>query len=377
MNDPGADLEQSICAALRGAPVVGPVSNAHEHARRLHECAAYHGVGPLLSRCFRDAPPAGLPTAQALKGEAAIELIRKREIVQVLDALAESGVEPLLLKGTALAHWLYPSPVLRPRADTDILIRDGDRKITDGVLSDLGYERPNAISGDLVTYQCGYLKRDHLQIEHVLDVHWRISNTQLFSAALGHAELMSRSLPLPALGAHARMPAPGDALLLACMHRVHHFHSPYRVEGVPGRGVDRLIWLYDIHLLLEAMSPAALDGFLRSAEHKGLRAICADGIQTARRCFGTRVPSGTLERLQRAGPREACAAHLRSGRIRHLLIELQSLESWRKRWGLIREHLLPPADYMLARYATGNRAWLPMLYVRRGILGAWKRMLSA
>jgi hypothetical protein len=29
---------------------------------------------------------------------------------------------------------------------------------------------------------------------------------------------------------------------------------------------------------------------------------------------------------------------------------------------------------MLEKYAVTNRAWLPMLYLQRGIYGAWKRI---
>jgi hypothetical protein len=376
MDETRTMIEASMCTALRDQDVSWPFSSDSAHDRPLRDCAAYHGVGPLLSRCFRGVPPVGLPTPRHLKDEAAIELMRKHELIRVLNALAESAVRPLLLKGTALAHTLYASPVLRPRADTDILIGVGDRNITAEALSELGYHQPNALGGELVTYQCGYVRRDSCGIEHVLDVHWRVSNTQMFSGALDHAELMLRSLPLPALGEHARMPALADSLLLACMHRVHHFHSAYRVEGVESLSGDRLIWLYDIHLLLEAMGDPELEAFARLAEEKGLRAICADGVQKTQQCFATRTPGYVLKRLQGAGHTEPSSAHLRKGGARHLLTELRSLPGWRERFGLLREHLLPSADYMLEKYATSNRAWLPMLYVRRGIHGALRRMLS-
>ena len=38
---------------------------------------------------------------------------------------------------------------------------------------------------------------------------------------------MERSLPLPALSPLARRPAPVDALLIGCMHRVAHRHADY------------------------------------------------------------------------------------------------------------------------------------------------------
>jgi len=37
---------------------------------------------------------------------------------------------------------------------------------------------------------------------------------------------------------------------------------------------------------------------------------------------------------------------------------------------LLREHLLPPASYVLQKYETQNRAALPALYLRRAIAGS-------
>ena len=38
---------------------------------------------------------------------------------------------------------------------------------------------------------------------------------------------------------------------------------------------------------------------------------------------------------------------------------------WSDRWTLLREHLFPPADYMMSKYGARHRAWLPVLYLKR------------
>jgi hypothetical protein len=73
---------------------------------------------------------------------------------------------------------------------------------------------------------------------------------------------------------------------------------------------------------------------------------------------------------------EYSAAYLRKSNIRHLLTEFRALPRWRDRITLLGEHLFPPSDYMLEKYAVTCRAWLPWLYLQRGIHGAWKRILN-
>lgn len=375
-----AVLESSMCALLRGEPAPWPELTDAEFERRFRGLTAYHGVGPLLTLQLSRAQPRGehvldtLCPARELKDEAAIELIRKQELVRVLEALAQSGVEALLLKGAALAYSIYPLPVLRPRADTDLLIPTAGVAVAARVLAGLGYEKPNAVSGALVQYQCGYVMRDRFGIDHVLDVHWRVSNTQMFSRTLDYEELNSRSVPVAALGAYARGLGPADALLLACMHRAHHLHTPYYVEGVDPVGGDRLIWLYDFHLLVDSMSYRELEEFAQLAGEKGMRDICDDGLLKARRCFGTRIPAQVRLMLAGAGAMERSAAHLRTGSLGYFLTELRSLPRWRDRIAYLGEHLFPPSDYMLEKYALRSRAWLPVLYLQRGVLGTWKRM---
>ncbi len=88
------------------------------------------------------------------------------------------------------------------------------------------------------------------------------------------------------------------ALLLACMHRGTHRHNPYYVSGEPHTGGDRLIWLYDLHLLAESFGEHDWQSFIARADAKGLRGICADGLATAHQCFATNVPEYAFAALR-------------------------------------------------------------------------------
>lgn len=65
--------------------------------------------------------------------------IRTRVTTVVLRALEDNGVPHMLLKGSALAHLVYRSPVLRPMRDVDVLVRSRDVKRAADVLEKCGF----------------------------------------------------------------------------------------------------------------------------------------------------------------------------------------------------------------------------------------------
>ena len=173
---------------------------------------------------------------------------------------------------------------------------------------------------------------------HVIDLHWRVSNCQMFAEALSYDELAHSSVAVPPLGGRALGPV--HALLLACMHRVVHVTAPYFVDDAVHYG-DRLIWLYDIHLLVSQMPPQELTQFARLALEKRLSTICLDGLKESQRCFATPLPEDIIEVLSKGGAPEPSARFLDPGRLHHLVTDIRSLSNWRDRLHLAKEHLFP------------------------------------
>ena len=132
-------------------------------------------------------------------------------------------------------------------------------------------------------------------------MHWRINNSELLSRLFTYEELLAHARPQPKLGPHALAAGPVHALLLACMHRATHKQNPYYVDGMAYYSGDRLIWLYDIHLLLGVLTPAEIDYFIRLASIKGLRAVCLEGIERAQNSFHSSVPPDLFAALGAAG----------------------------------------------------------------------------
>jgi hypothetical protein len=69
--------------------------------------------------------PAGMALEAAARAQATHNARAERELARVVGRLREAGIEPVLIKGLAVAR-LYPSPLVRPAGDLDLVVRDED-----------------------------------------------------------------------------------------------------------------------------------------------------------------------------------------------------------------------------------------------------------
>lgn len=278
------------------------------------------------------------------------ESLRLADLRTVLDALAEIDVPVVIIKGTGLAYDLYEAPELRPRGDTDLLIAESDLEAVQRLMLGFGY-RTSLTSGDTLAVR----QQTFIRAGHVYDVHWGVTNSAVVRDALPFAELISRAINVPRIAPNALAPSHADALLLACIHRVAHHHDN-----------ERLIWLYDIHLLREAMTAEEHAGFWRLAAERCVVAVCEHSIELANAWFG-----GSLhDRPPVLTRREPSAAYLDRDRRRGAVLrgELRAL-GWRARIRRLRELAFPPVPFMRQSFPAVPSFALPALYAWRGARG--------
>ncbi|MBI2536922.1 MAG: nucleotidyltransferase family protein [Gemmatimonadetes bacterium] len=366
----------ALAAILRGQPLTWDRVGCDPPAF-LEICRA-EDISPLIYRHLRDTPelaswPDEVRDALEHESRAAVtqELLIQRELTRVLDALGARGVHPVLFKGTALAYSRYPHPSLRPRSDTDLLIRQTDTGAVPEALSALGYAPSLLCDGELLFRQFELVRDDEFGVPHALDFHWAISTQAAFAGVLTYDELASRAVAAPALGANARVPAMVDALLLALIHPVMHHKNQ-----------QRLLWTYDVHLLASVLDPRGFQELVSRATGKRVAAVCAQGLRLAQDWFGTAVQQTVLDQLAAAPLSEQpTAAYLVPSRswASETAANLRGLPRWRDRLRLLREIAVPSSTYMLQAYRVANsrmgKVLLPALYVHRGVRGMW-RVLS-
>jgi Uncharacterised nucleotidyltransferase len=357
-----------LAKILRGESTAALVSQSSPAA--LCDDAREEGVLPIVADVLggRGDIPAALRAALRTEASrlAAIDLIQERELYELIAALDGAQAGAILMKGAQLAYTHYRRPDLRTRVDTDILIPDRARERVREVLATLGYAHTGHVSGPKVMSQACYVKRRGQVAIHTVDVHWRLANPHLFAETFSYDELAAASQPVLPLGPAARGLSDVHALLLACVHRVaHHFDS------------ERLIWLYDIHLIASRLEEVAWTEFAKLAVDRGVASICLRGLQRTCGVLDTPVPPAVLLALEARSreAKEASATYMTpSARDRpdvHVLTsDLRALPTWTDRWRLLHDHMFPSAAYMRDVYAPSSRAPLSVLYATRALRGA-------
>lgn len=303
--------------------------------------ASAEGVVALLDAALReglvDAPDLVRSClAKAARDEVARLLVRQAEGRRILARFRDAGLEPLLLKGSALAYWLYPGPHLRECVDIDLLFAS----------------RAEAVAASELLVADGYRRRQHFHTSVTaeflcrremaggtmidVDAHWALSSSPLFGARLSQEALFRDAIALPALSPHARGLGPVHAALHACIHRA---------ADLSKGGGESLKWMYDLHLLATALQPEQWQQLSRRACETGLAGVCIDGFGASVAWFGTVLPHDVIDEMQAAATTEALdASRLREwsymqGRNLRALPGLGS----RLRW--LWHRMFPTSDY--------------------------------
>jgi len=345
MNDrpptPAPETWPRVARAL-AATAAEPVDLAPVDGPALLPFAVNHGVAPLLDQRLAEGAVTGVSqnTASGLREEAhreaALDLAQGHATLGLGRVLEDNGFDFLLLKGATLGRRIYPEGRLRPRCDTDLWIRAEEAGAVAEALRTFGYTLVNAElnSRSRKQYQ---VFRERFQDEPLwFDVHHRLSNRTHFMHALGFEECLDDATPLAGFPESEEVPPtllgpPNPHLLLhLCIHRLGH-----------GRGSDRdrMIWLYDIHLLWRAMDAGERLRFTDLALDRGLGCLSADALATAREAFGTGVSDKRLEQLSSRRKTEPTARLLRSGKWGWAWSDLQGQAGLRDRLRFIGELL--------------------------------------
>lgn len=347
-----------LAALLAGAPFTFAPGSGDPQA--LLECAWREGVLGLLSARLEGQPevPAEVHAAcsEWVRGQVAAAMVRQVRLRRVLEVLGEAGISTLVLKGAALAQWLYPASYLRESSDVDLLFAsraDAERAVA--ALGPLGYSspyRPERFRHELLCRS-----RDG---KLDLDLHWALSDWPALSRLPDFASLHAARIPLPGLGDAAYGLDASLALLHACVHRASNLSA--------GLG-DRLKWLYDLHLLAGRLdADAAWPAFVEVTRQAQGCGVCAEGLAASADLFGTKVPEEVVSALEAGCAAEPLDARRLADWRYVQRLNFRALGGWGERMAWLWSRLLPPAGHMRELYGEEvGRAGLLWQRLRRAL----------
>ncbi len=360
-----AAADRRLAAALAGNGSWAPDAQPEHVVDR----ALYHGVaGLLVDRVDAWPAAAAYPLRQAARAQAMWEMRHRHILSGVLRSMAEAGVRALLLKGTALAYDLYREPSERSRGDSDILIAPPDLAAAREVLSTRGL---SAFLGDPlelepVLLQEAWSLRAPDGLTHEVDLHWQTLNAAALAHVLPFDEAWSRAQPLPRFSPDANGVPRDFALVLACAHRAQHVLNPYHVGEQRHFGGDRLIWLCDIDRLVRVLDDQGWAVALAATRSGGLSAVVLDGLLATAGWLGTPIPDPVLAVLRAAPQDTPEARYLLAGhKVERVWRDLGSVPGLAAKVSYLGGRLLPPEDFMRARYPGLLRQPLAILHLRR------------
>jgi hypothetical protein len=215
-----------------------------------------------------------------------------------LGALEAGGIRTAALKGPALVERFYPDPSLRCSSDLDILVAAADTDRAVAALEPLGYAVETGVSAR-------YARRHHHHLHlsgrpPVIELHFRAYAG--FGVTMTAEDLLDRARPhRTAGGARCLVLAPEDEALYLAVHAAGHCF-------------DRLLWLYDLKLLVAHEPGIDWDVVATRARAIGVMAAFALAGDMLRRRLGVAIPpAATAHAPARLGRR--IVARFVDGRI--------------------------------------------------------------
>lgn len=245
------------------------------------------GTGPLAASALLDLDEQLLPAQVRTSLAERVRLASLRaavlvdELLEIVDAFDQRGIEVVAHKGPALSLLAYGRVGIRDSVDLDLVVRESDVDAAERLLRARGYRRHSP--GDLRPRVEAAWRRAWNETEFVsadgwvfVDLHWRIC-PERFPFRVDAPRLWSR-LPRAPLGQGVRVFRPEAQVVLLSVH------------GAKDRW-ERLVWLCDLDRLVRTYPALDWHDVLGTAEEARCVRATALGLVLALNLLGTPLPA--------------------------------------------------------------------------------------
>jgi hypothetical protein len=269
----------------------------------------------------------------------------ERRLLRLSRSFDAAGVSTVVLKGSALAHAIYPDPSWRPFADLDVLVRTADWRLACDVLHEAGFTRnlPEPHRG--FDERFGKAASHSDETGHQVDLH-RTLVLGPYGFLMDPDELFGRTSEFALGGAVLRRLDDTAALIHACLHASLGAWPPM---PLPLRDV----------LQVARSGAVEWDALFDLASRWRVLAVVAHAMRSSARWLDVAVPE-RAERIASLQPNRADRRLLEAytrGRRRGgmALATIPHIPSMRGRASYIRALLVPDRGFLAARSSAGGR----------------------
>lgn len=350
-----------IFSILNGNVPSWPDTADVSFAGHFEQALYLQGLYPLIYHLCKEDPawmtwPSEIrnKTQKTAVQHAAHELIVETKTRHLLTTLQAAGIPAIVLKGTAIAYTHYNDTSTRTRGDVDLFFLRSDLNRAFGILEAEGYA---------YAYRQGYLGQELGFVDTApdlknlpLDIHWRSSSYVLLAQVLTMDEIIDAAIDIPELAPLSCAMNPVHALLHACVHWTKHTASGDSI---------RILWLYDIYLLVRKLNGKEIQQFIDTARQKKVSRICQAALARVEENLGCANFNPLLQGLNRIRQHEPSARMLKPGASSFAIGDLLASEHVPGLLRNLQDILLPPGAYILRFYGKNNALWLPLLYAHR------------
>lgn len=287
---------------------------------------------------------------------AAYAITQDVTLAEVAASLHARTIRPLLIKGPAVARWLYDDPAERPYGDLDLLVHPDQRATAGQVLSDLGFHNARAemrAAEQHPNEESAWVRTRERAV-------WVELHHKLFLVGVEPVvawQLLSRhSMQLTIAGVSIDTPSAAAHLVILALHAAHHGAG----EPKPTEDLRRALARVDGETWQAA---GALAGELRAGGpmREGLSLV--EGGRELADAFGLADDASRFVRLRARG-----APTTASGIERLILAR-----GVRSRLALLASKLAPSPAFLRewSPLARRGRPGLMVAYLRRPLWLAW------
>ncbi len=309
----------------------------------LLQLGLFHGVLPLLYSSLRKLGSEAVPTRildelrRFFRGNAQSNLFLTAELLKLLSAFEAHGIPAAPFKGPLLALSAYQDLALRQFGDLDLLVHRRDIFEAGKLIVSQGY-RPDLDDNEAVDDpkpdpdEIAFLGPQYYTFNRVdgrgrVDLQWRITQ-EYFSFSLDDERLWDRLAAVSIGGKTVRTFAPGDLLLILCVHG-----SKHRWE--------KLKWVCDIAELVRAHKRAIdWEEIQQRGRKQRIQRMLRLGLLLAQDLLGAELPRKIANELDGDSRTKWLAREIRThpfvpadgrrGKFKRAVFYLRAKDGWRE-----------------------------------------------